>query len=152
MPASPRGPVPRRMRWRIVSAWSSRVCPTATAPAPALAGDLRQPIVAGAAGVGFEVGCAGRLPLAQVHRQAQRARQLGHERRIAAGGRSAHAVVEMGDRQAEAERLGDLAKDPQETHAVATSGDGDHPNATDALIEPALDSAFDALDPVAWSR
>ena len=58
-------------------------------------------------------------------------------------------MVQMRDRQAQAERLGDLAKDSQETHAVATSGNGNDPDATHASVEPALDSSPDVFSPVA---
>ena len=82
MPDNPRSPVPRTIRCKIVSAWSSSVCPTATTARTAGAGCFTQPGVPGAAGVGLEMAGPRRPPLAKVERQAKLAGQLLDKRRI----------------------------------------------------------------------
>src|SRR5262245_26838624 len=92
------------------------------------------------------------MPLAHVHGQTERARQAFHECRVAMGCSSAHSVVQKANRQTQSQGLGNLVNDPQETHAVTTPRDRDHPNATHASVEPALDPSGNPIDPTVSHR
>ncbi len=73
-------------------------------------GDLGQPVVPGAARVRLEVPGLDRPPLTEVEWQSERRREVGHERGISPRRLTAHAVVQVRDRQPQARRRSQLVQ------------------------------------------
>jgi hypothetical protein len=62
-------------------------------------GNLQQPGISGATSIGFEVPGARRPPLAEIQRQAERARQSVNKCSVSPGRLAPRAVIEVGDRE-----------------------------------------------------
>ena len=123
---------------------------------PARSGDLESATsYRAAARIGLEMAGAPRLPSAQVEGQAERSRQLGHERGVRPRRLAPHAVVEVRDRQPQPRGRSELVQHPQQADAVSAARDGDDPRCrpahASATAPAAVRSGRSRISPRTWS-
>ena len=102
------------------------------------AGCFTQPGIPGATGIGLEMACPRRLPLAEVARQAKLAGKRLDKRRIGPRSFPPDPMIEMRHREPKAKLGAQRMQRSKQPHAVASTRDRHDPRSAQARIAPPL--------------